>query len=386
MVGRAAGLKASAVENIMVWEGSSRSLVCWLEDCCWSWSSNTLATWCEELTHWKRPWERLRAGGDGGNRGWDGWMASLTQQAWIWANSRGDSDGQGRLTCCSPWGCKESDMTEHWTNVGKTTTPGKECGLDPSDQSCEVVLAGVPGLLLNLWKGEKKSCGSERFQGEEGNSLSCVLCRLQGQLHEGWTWRGLCQEVGKCRNKNGIEAILRGWSWQDLAVEKGHGVREKGRERQGQPTGFWLRKKRGCSWWEKGGFVLTLAALAVFRGCPIPHLSRGVPHYSTARTYCPGRSSVLTLSSVGCVHPHGKAWGSLQHPLWKSFLSTRSFSVSPSSSHQAVSSALANDTNSSSPLLQHLRLSAIVTTDLVLITNYIVWYFFKYVHVLSLTK
>ena len=46
---------------------------------------NTLATWCEELTHWKRPWcwERLKAGGEGVNRGWDGWMASPTQ--WIWA-------------------------------------------------------------------------------------------------------------------------------------------------------------------------------------------------------------------------------------------------------------------------------------------------------------
>ena len=48
---------------------------------CWSWNSNTLATWCEELTHLKRPWcwERLRAGGEGDDRGWDGWMASLTQ-------------------------------------------------------------------------------------------------------------------------------------------------------------------------------------------------------------------------------------------------------------------------------------------------------------------
>ena len=43
---------------------------------CWSWNSNTLATWCEEPTHWKRPWywERLRAGEEGDNRGWDGWM------------------------------------------------------------------------------------------------------------------------------------------------------------------------------------------------------------------------------------------------------------------------------------------------------------------------
>ena len=56
---------------------------------CWSWSSNTFATWCEELTHWKRPWcwESLKAEGKADNRGWDGWMASPTQWTWVWANS-----------------------------------------------------------------------------------------------------------------------------------------------------------------------------------------------------------------------------------------------------------------------------------------------------------
>ena len=49
-----------------------------------------LATWCEELTHWKRPWcwERLRAWGEGDDRGWDGWMASLAQWTWVWVDSR----------------------------------------------------------------------------------------------------------------------------------------------------------------------------------------------------------------------------------------------------------------------------------------------------------
>ena len=56
----------------------------------WSWNCNTLATWCEELTHLKRPWcwESLRAGGKGDLRGWDGWMASLTQWTWVWVDSR----------------------------------------------------------------------------------------------------------------------------------------------------------------------------------------------------------------------------------------------------------------------------------------------------------
>ena len=56
---------------------------------CWRWNSNTLATWCEELTRWKRPWcwERLKAGEKGGDRGWDGWMASPTWWTWVWASS-----------------------------------------------------------------------------------------------------------------------------------------------------------------------------------------------------------------------------------------------------------------------------------------------------------
>ena len=57
---------------------------------CWSWNSSTLATWCEELTHLKRPWcwERLRAVGEGDNRRWVGWMASLSRWSWVWVNSR----------------------------------------------------------------------------------------------------------------------------------------------------------------------------------------------------------------------------------------------------------------------------------------------------------
>ena len=48
-------------------------------------ASRTLATWCEELTHWKRPWcwERLKAGTESDDRGWDSWMTSLTQWTWV---------------------------------------------------------------------------------------------------------------------------------------------------------------------------------------------------------------------------------------------------------------------------------------------------------------
>ena len=56
---------------------------------CWSWNSSTLATSCEQLTHWKRLWcwEGWGAGEEGDERGWDGWMASLTWWMWVCVNS-----------------------------------------------------------------------------------------------------------------------------------------------------------------------------------------------------------------------------------------------------------------------------------------------------------
>ena len=77
--------------------------------------------WCKELTHWKRCWcwERLKVGGEGDDRGWDGWMASLTRWTGVWVNS-GSWWWQASLPCCSPWGLKESNTTErlNWlTNI-----------------------------------------------------------------------------------------------------------------------------------------------------------------------------------------------------------------------------------------------------------------------------
>ena len=86
------------------------------KDWCWSWNSNTLATWCEELTDLKRPWcwERLKAGREGDDRGWDGWMASSTQWTRVWVNS-GSWWWTGRPGVLQSMGHKESDTTE-WLN------------------------------------------------------------------------------------------------------------------------------------------------------------------------------------------------------------------------------------------------------------------------------
>ena len=77
------------------------------KDWCWSWNSNILGTWCEWLTHLKRPWcwERLKVGGEGDDRGW--------------VFLPGESQGRGSLVGCRLWGRKVLDMTEwlNWTEL-----------------------------------------------------------------------------------------------------------------------------------------------------------------------------------------------------------------------------------------------------------------------------
>ena len=65
-----------------------QSWIIW-KDWCWSWSSNTLATWYEEPTHWKKPWcwERLKAAGEERDKGWDCWMAISIQWTQSWTKS-----------------------------------------------------------------------------------------------------------------------------------------------------------------------------------------------------------------------------------------------------------------------------------------------------------
>ena len=94
-------------------KGNQSWIFIYWKDWCWSWSSNTLATWCKEPTHWKRPcyWERLKAGGEEDDRGWGDWMASPTR--WHeFEQDPGVGEGQRSLACCGPWGRKESDTTE----------------------------------------------------------------------------------------------------------------------------------------------------------------------------------------------------------------------------------------------------------------------------------
>ena len=90
------------------------------KDWCWSCSSNTLATWWKQLTPWKRPWcwERLKAGGEGDDRGWDGWMASPTWWPRVWARP-GSWWWTGKPSMLQSMGSQRVGHTErpNWTEL-----------------------------------------------------------------------------------------------------------------------------------------------------------------------------------------------------------------------------------------------------------------------------
>ena len=96
---------------------TSLSLFHW----CWSWSSNTLATRCEELTHLKRPWcwEGFQAGEEREDRGWDGWMASSIQ--WTSSNSLNLSKLRELVIDREAWSAAVHGVAKSWTRLSDWT-------------------------------------------------------------------------------------------------------------------------------------------------------------------------------------------------------------------------------------------------------------------------
>jgi len=99
------------------------------KDWCWSWSSNTLATWYKELTYWKRPCKDWRQEEKGTT---EDKMVGYHYQVngHEFKQVPGFGDGQGSLVCCSPWGCKESDTTE-WLNWTENWKKNKKTNVAP---------------------------------------------------------------------------------------------------------------------------------------------------------------------------------------------------------------------------------------------------------------
>ena len=112
------------------------------KDWCWSWNSNTLVTWCKELTHWKRPWgwERLKAGREVGDRGWDGWMVSLTQWTRVWVSS-GSWWWTGKPGMLQSMGLQ--NVGHDWVTAQNLKHTMRNTGLDESQLESRL-LGGIP--------------------------------------------------------------------------------------------------------------------------------------------------------------------------------------------------------------------------------------------------
>ena len=133
---------------------------------------NTLATWYKELTHLKRLccWERLKAGREGDNRGWDGWMASPIQWTWVWVNS-GSWWWTGGLVCCGPWGRKGSDMTDWLTELN---CPITGCLNLPNTLT---IVFFYEFLFLTLpWFWCTTPCSDQRLQNQEQIYCWKLIC------------------------------------------------------------------------------------------------------------------------------------------------------------------------------------------------------------------
>ena len=130
----------------------------WFLICCLglSWNSSSLATSCEELTHWKRPWcsEGLEAGGEGDDRGWDGWMASPTQWTWVWVDS-GSWWWTGRPGVLRFMGSQSQTQLSDWTELNWTEWKPGILVVRPPGARGKVPLALPPTESKNVSRRQK---------------------------------------------------------------------------------------------------------------------------------------------------------------------------------------------------------------------------------------
>ena len=121
---------------------------------------------------------KTKAGGEGDNRGWDGWMASLTQWTWVWVNFR-SRWWTGRPGMLLPWGLKESDTTKwlNWTELIPVCTNNES-------ESCSVMSSSLrPHGLYSTWNSPGKNTGVgslsllQRIFPTQGSNSHLLNCR-----------------------------------------------------------------------------------------------------------------------------------------------------------------------------------------------------------------
>ena len=140
----------------------------------WIFIGRTLTTWCKEPTHWKRSWrwERWKAKGEGGARGWDGWMTLWTQWTWIWANS-GRQWRMRSLACCSPRQRIKYDLaTDQQQEQNQESTEIKAPILSCKDRREEFL---YQSCHVDPWP---KLCALQRCQGK------CQMKALKDNFQE----------------------------------------------------------------------------------------------------------------------------------------------------------------------------------------------------------
>ena len=175
---------------------------------------HSLATWCEELTHWKRPWcwERLTVG-ERDDRGWDGWVSSLTWWTWVWVDSRSWwwTGKPGVLQSMGSQRVRHDWVTElnWWLDVCVNLVRLCVCAHAKSLQSCLTLcdpmdcsppgssVHGIPQARILEWAVISPSRGIFLTQG----SNLCLLCLPH------WQAGSLCHQESPVRLQQSVIQI-----------------------------------------------------------------------------------------------------------------------------------------------------------------------------------
>ena len=139
---------------------------------------NWKSLWC---------WERWRAEGEEGIRGWDGWRTSQMQWTWTWKTS-GDGEGQGDLASCSPWGHKELDTTAWLNNNNVKKNTSEQAGLEHPNFPTALINKSLGKFLFvsqaHISTMSKGSCvrTKEPFSSNTLCSKISIYCRTRAYL------------------------------------------------------------------------------------------------------------------------------------------------------------------------------------------------------------